>query len=207
MDITAYIYIVAAYLIGAIPFGLFFTKLFGGIDVRTVGSGNIGATNVLRAAGKKAAVLTLLADGLKGFLPVYIAGRFFDDPVVQVAAGVTSFLGHLYPLYLSFRGGKGVATGFGVSLGMAPWFGFICLLTWLGSAILWKYSSLAALIAFAAYPLMVFSLKPDDRAQQLLALFLFAMIYYRHRENIKRLVNGEEPKIGQKKPVTGSTTV
>lgn len=199
LSLNAIIYSVGSYLLGAVPFGLLFSKVLGDVDVRTVGSGNIGATNVLRAAGKKAAVLTLFADGLKGFLPVYLAGRLFDDPIVQVASGVTAFLGHLFPLYLRFRGGKGVATGFGISLGMAPWLGFICLLTWLGAALLWKYSSLAALMAFAAYPLMVFSLRPDDRPQQFLALFLFTMIYYRHRENIKRLLSGDEPRIGKKK--------
>lgn len=199
MNMSVIAYCLGSYLLGAVPFGLLFSKVFGDVDVRTVGSGNIGATNVLRAAGKKAAVLTLFADGLKGFLPVYLAGRLFADPVVPVAAAIAAFFGHLFPVYLRFQGGKGVATAFGVSLGMAPWYGFICLLAWLGSALLWKYSSLAALFAFAVYPVIVFLRQPDDRPQQFLALFLFSFIYYRHRENIKRLLAGEEPKIGKKR--------
>ena len=208
MEITAYLYIIASYIVGGIPFGLLMTKLFGGIDVRTVGSGNIGATNVLRAAGKKAAVLTLIADCVKGLVPVLVAGNLFEGPAVMTIAAIAAVLGHNFPIFLGFKGGKGVATSFGVTLAVAPWLGFFSLLTWLGAALLWKYSSLAALAAFAAYPAMVFVLRSGDRAQQFLALFLFAMIYYRHRENIKRLLRGEEPRIGQKKtsePSSGSS--
>jgi glycerol-3-phosphate acyltransferase PlsY len=187
-----------SYLLGAVPFGLLFGRVLGGIDVRGVGSGNIGATNVLRAAGKKAAVLTLLADAFKGFLPVLLAARYLDGEWLPALAGIAAVLGHNYPLYLKFRGGKGVATSFGVVLGMSPGLGLVCLLAWALAAFLWRYSSLAALVAFALYPLLAFGVYADDRVRGFLSLFLFGMIYYRHRENIKRLLAGTEPKIGRK---------
>ncbi|MHB8844631.1 MAG: glycerol-3-phosphate 1-O-acyltransferase PlsY [Nitrospirota bacterium] len=192
------IVILASYMVGAIPFGLLITRVMGGIDVRTVGSGNIGATNVLRAAGKKAAVLTLLADCLKGFIPVFVALRLFDDAWIPVLSGVAAIVGHNFPVYLRFKGGKGVATSFGVVLAIAPLTGLICLFAWAGAAALWKYSSLAALVSFAFYPLMIFSFHGDSKPRAFLSLFVFALIYYRHRENIKRLLAGTEPKIGQK---------
>ncbi len=191
--------IIASYLIGAVPFGLLFTRLFSGVDVRDVGSGNIGATNVLRAAGKKAAILTLLADALKGFLPVFIIRLLFNDDVTTALSGVAAILGHNFPVYLKFKGGKGVATSFGVVLAVAPWTGLICLIAWLAAALIWQYSSLSALIAFACYPLVtVFVFAPPAKAYGALSLFVFGMIYYRHRENIKRLIAGTEPKIGKK---------
>ncbi len=190
----------ASYLIGAIPFGLLFTRLFSGIDVRSVGSGNIGATNVLRASGKKAAVLTLLADAFKGFLPVFLVHRLFGDDVTTALSGIAAILGHNFPVYLKFRGGKGVATSFGVVLAVVPWAGLSLLLAWLIAAVIWRYSSLAALIAFACYPLMTFfASSPPAKPYQALSLFIFGMIYYRHRENIKRLLAGREPKIGKSK--------
>lgn len=190
---------VLSYLIGAIPFGLLITRMIGGVDVRTVGSGNIGATNVLRASGKKAALATLLADCAKGLLPVLAASGLVQNAWAPATCGIAAVIGHNFPVFLSFRGGKGVATGFGVALALTPWFGLTILLIWLASAVLWKYSSLAALAAYAAYPAMVFSLRSEERPLQIVSLFLFSMIYYRHRENIKRLLAGDEPKIGQKK--------
>jgi acyl phosphate:glycerol-3-phosphate acyltransferase len=191
--------VIAAYLIGAVPFGLLFTRLFSGIDVRTVGSGNIGATNVLRAAGKKVAVLTLLADGLKGFLPVFLARLLFHDDSITALSGAAAILGHVFPVYLRFKGGKGVATSFGVVLAVSPWTGVVALLAWLIAAIIWRYSSLSALIAFASYPFVTFAVPPPpSKPYGLLSLFIFGMTYYRHRENIKRLIAGSEPKIGQK---------
>jgi glycerol-3-phosphate acyltransferase PlsY len=191
--------ILGAYLLGAIPFGLFIAKALAGIDVRTVGSGNIGATNVLRAAGAKAAVLTLLADSLKGALPVLLAGIFIPEPWVPALTGMAAIAGHNYPVYLRFRGGKGVATSLGVVLASAPWIGLLCLITWLAAALLWRYSSLSALVAFAAYPLITFAVRSSDAPQGALSLFVFGMMYYRHRENIRRLLAGTEPRIGQKK--------
>lgn len=192
--------VIISYLVGAIPFGLLFGKLFANIDVRTMGSGNIGATNVLRAAGKKAAILTLVADALKGLMPVLIVRALFQDDVTTAVSGAAAILGHNFPLYLGFKGGKGVATSFGVVLGVSPWIGLICLLTWLVAASLWRYSSLSALLAFAVYPILTFLFAtPLSRPYALLSLSIFGMIYYRHRENIKRLLAGSEPKIGAKK--------
>jgi len=190
--------VLLSYLIGAVPFGLFFGKIFSNIDVRSVGSGNIGATNVLRAAGKKAAVMTLLADCLKGFMPVLAVKFIFHDDAVTALSGAAAILGHNYPIYLAFKGGKGVATSFGVVLAVATWIGVACLLIWLAVARIWRYSSLSALIAFALFPIITFNTYAGSRPLGLLSLFVFGMIYYRHRENIKRLLAGTEPKIGQK---------
>jgi acyl phosphate:glycerol-3-phosphate acyltransferase len=191
-------YLLGAYLVGAIPFGLLFGKVLGGVDVRAMGSGNIGATNVLRAAGKKAAILTLVADCLKGLFPVLLASLSFSDERLSVLSGVAAILGHDFPVYLRFKGGKGVATSFGVMLAVAPGTGIVCLLAWAAAAVFWKYSSLSALISFALYPLITFAVHGDSKLQGFLSLFVFGMIYYRHRENIKRLIAGTEAKIGQK---------
>jgi glycerol-3-phosphate acyltransferase PlsY len=190
--------IILSYLIGAVPFGLFLGKIFSNIDVRSVGSGNIGATNVLRAAGKKAAVFTLLLDCLKGVLPVLAVKLLLQDDAITCLAGAAAVLGHNYPVYLAFKGGKGVATSFGVTLAVVPWIGLICLTTWLIIALIWRYSSLSALVAFALFPVFAFTAYRESRPVALLSLFVFGMIYYRHRENIKRLIAGMEPKIGQK---------
>lgn len=198
-DFFIVLFILGSYLMGAVPFGLFFGRIMGGVDVRTVGSGNIGATNVLRAAGKKAAVLTLLADALKGAVPVLIAAKLFDMPFLPVFAGIAAIIGHNFPVYLGFKGGKGVATSFGVVLAATPLIGLACLFIWIAAALLWRYSSLSALISFALYPAVIFALHPEDRRLELLSIFIFAMIYFRHRENIKRLLAGTEPKIGQKR--------
>jgi len=185
--------------VGAIPFGLLFARLFSDVDVRTVGSGNIGATNVLRASGKKAAILTLLADCLKGFLPVFAVHSVFHQDILSALSGAAAVLGHNYPVYLKFKGGKGVATSFGVSLAVTPLVGLMCLIIWLLVALFWKYSSLSALIAFACYPIITLLLFADShKPLEALSLFIFGMMYYRHRENIKRLLAGTESKIGQK---------
>jgi len=170
----------------------------GGVDVRTVGSGNIGATNVLRGAGKKAALLTLLADASKGLIPVMLAARIYSDDTVTALSGIAAIAGHNFPVYLRFKGGKGVATSFGVVIAVAPWTGLVCLLAWGVAAAVWRYSSLAALIAFALYPLATFAFQGESRPLTLLSLFVFGLIYYRHRDNVKRLLAGTEPKIGQK---------
>ncbi len=190
--------VLVSYLIGAVPFGLIFSKIFSNVDVRTVGSGNIGATNVLRASGKTAAVLTLLADAIKGFLPVFIVQHLFNSEIATVISGIAAILGHNFPVYLKFKGGKGVATSFGVILAVSPWIGLVSLLAWLITALLWRYSSLSALVAFACYPALTFTVSPSgSKPYQALSLFIFGMIYYRHRENIKRLIAGTEPKIGK----------
>jgi glycerol-3-phosphate acyltransferase PlsY len=189
--------IIVAYLLGAVPFGLLFSRLFSNVDVRTVGSGNIGATNVLRAAGKKAAALTLFADCFKGFLPVLAVRLLFHDHALESLAGVAAVLGHNFPVYLRFKGGKGVATSYGVVLATVPWIGLVCLIAWLFAAAVWRYSSLSALFSFVFYPVLTFALYKDSRPMSLLSLFIFGMIYYRHRDNIKRLISGTEPKIGR----------
>jgi glycerol-3-phosphate acyltransferase PlsY len=190
--------VIVSYLLGAVPFGLLFSRLFSNVDVRTIGSGNIGATNVLRASGKKAAVLTLLADCLKGLLSVLAVKFIFHDDAVTALSGAAAVFGHNFPVYLGFKGGKGVATSYGVVLAVAPWIGLACLVTWLIAAFLWRYSSLSALISFALYPALTVITSGDSKPVGLLSLFIFGMIYYRHRDNIKRLIGGTEPKIGQK---------
>ncbi len=196
---SAILTILLSYLIGAIPFGLLVTKAFSGVDVRTVGSGNIGATNVLRAAGKMAAMLTLLLDMLKGFIPALAARLLFTDDYIPALSAGAAILGHNFSVYLGFKGGKGVATSFGAVLAVSPLIGVICLLSWLAAAYILRYSSLSALIAFTLYPVLTFlASQPVSRPRGLLSLFVFGMIYARHRENIRRLLSGEEPKIGSK---------
>ena len=190
--------VIVSYLFGAVPFGLLFSRLFSNVDIRTVGSGNIGATNVLRAAGKKAAILTLFADCFKGLLPVLAVQFLFHDAALASLSGAAAVLGHNFPVYLGFKGGKGVATSYGVVLATVPWIGLVCLIAWLFTAVVWRYSSLSALLSFVLYPVFTFALYRDSRPMDLLSLFIFGMIYYRHRENIKRLIAGTEPKIGQK---------
>jgi glycerol-3-phosphate acyltransferase PlsY len=190
--------IIFSYLLGSVPFGLLFSKLFSDVDVRTIGSGNIGATNVLRAAGEKAAVLTLLADALKGLISVLIVKYLFQDDVMTVLSGIAAILGHNFPVYLKFRGGKGVATSYGVVVAVAPWTGLLCLIIWALVAYIWRFSSLSALVSFACYlGLTFFITSLQSKPYDFLALFIFGMIYYRHRENIKRLLSGTEPKIGK----------
>jgi glycerol-3-phosphate acyltransferase PlsY len=199
LELITILAIILSYFLGAIPFGLIFTKIFSDVDVRSIGSGNIGATNVLRASGKKAAILTLLADTLKGFLPVLIVQHLFNAEATTVLSGVAAILGHNFPIYLKFKGGKGVATSYGVMLAVAPWIGLICLIVWIISAFIWRYSSLSALISFACYPALTFMVAPySTQSFGALSLFIFAMIYYRHRENIKRLLAGIETKIAAK---------
>jgi acyl phosphate:glycerol-3-phosphate acyltransferase len=191
--------IMCSYLLGAVPFGLIFSRILAHIDVRSVGSGNIGATNVLRAAGKKAAILTLLADALKGYVSVFVAQLLFNDDYITVLAGAAAILGHNFPVYLKFKGGKGVATSYGVMLAASPLIGLLSLLVWPLVALIWRYSSLAALVSIASYPLLIFgTASSPSKPYELLSVFIFALIYYRHRENIKRLLDGTEPKIGKK---------
>jgi glycerol-3-phosphate acyltransferase PlsY len=185
---------ILGYLLGSIPFGLVITKAAGLGDIRQVGSGNIGATNVLRTGRKDLALATLLLDSGKGAIAVLIAYALNWPPEV---AGAAAFLGHCFPVWLRFRGGKGVATFLGTLL--ALWFpagAFACAI-WLGCAYLFRYSSLAALIAAAAAPLVLFSMGKPSFATA--ALFMTALIFIRHSANIERLAKGEEPKIGKKK--------
>ena len=186
--------LVLGYLLGSIPFGLVITKLAGLGDIRAIGSGNIGATNVLRTGRKDLALATLLLDGGKGAIAVAVAYAAGWRPDV---AGAAAFLGHCFPVWLSFKGGKGVATFLGTLL--ALWFpaGVAACLAWLATAAATRYSSLSALVAASASPFVLFAMgKP---AYALAALFMVALIFIRHRANIERLLKGEEPKIGKKK--------
>jgi acyl phosphate:glycerol-3-phosphate acyltransferase len=185
---------VIGYLLGSIPFGLILTKLTGRGDVRRIGSGNIGATNVLRTGSKGLAALTLVLDALKGTLAVWIGWQF--GPYAAMSAGLGAFLGHLFPVWLGFRGGKGVATYIGVALGLYwPAAAAFCIV-WLLVATATRYSSLAALIASAA-TVGALALTGGVPLSILFAL-LTALLYVRHTANIRRLVKGEETHIGEK---------
>jgi acyl phosphate:glycerol-3-phosphate acyltransferase len=185
-----------SYMIGSIPFGVIITAVFGLGDLRKIGSGNIGATNVLRTGNRWAAAATLLLDGGKGAVAVIAAQRYFGGDAPQVAA-LFAFLGHLYPVWLGFRGGKGVATFLGTLLALAWPVGIAACLTWAATAAVSRISSLAALVAAALSPLwlLVFG-----QAQMVpLAILLAALVFLRHTANIDRLRQGTEPRIGRGK--------
>jgi len=196
--------IIGGYLLGSIPFGVIATRLGGAGDVRSIGSGNIGATNVLRTGRKDLALITLLGDGGKGAVAVFIAWLLTRNAGAQAQALLTSlaggcaFLGHLFPVWLKFKGGKGVATFFGTLLAAAWPVGLAAGATWIAMAFLFRISSLAALSAAALAPIYVFLL---DRPYPIavMALFMGVLIYIRHKDNIGRLLKGQEPKIGKKK--------
>ncbi|WP_430419107.1 glycerol-3-phosphate 1-O-acyltransferase PlsY [Phenylobacterium sp.] len=200
--------IVGGYLLGSIPFGVIATRLGGAGDVRSIGSGNIGATNVLRTGRRDLALITLLGDGGKGAVAVLLAwlatrhGTVEQQAVLTALAGGAAFLGHLFPVWLGFKGGKGVATFFGTLLAAAWPVGVLAGATWLIVAFLFRMSSLAALVAVALAPAITLLIgRPPAIA--LLALFMALLIYVRHSDNIRRILKGEEPRIGAKKPMEG----
>jgi acyl phosphate:glycerol-3-phosphate acyltransferase len=186
---------VVGYLLGSIPFGLILTRAAGGPDVRTIGSGNIGATNVLRTGRKGLAAATLLCDALKGTAAVLLAAHF-ATPDAALVAGLGAFLGHLFPVWLKFKGGKGVAVYIGVLIGLYWPGALIFCATWLVVAALGRYSSLAALVASALTPLVLWLLGQPRTAALFLALS--ALLWVMHRANIGRLLSGSEGKIGAK---------
>ena len=192
-SIAFVIALLGGYLIGSIPFGLLLTKAAGLGDIRKVGSGNIGATNVLRTGRKGLAAATLILDGLKGAVAVLLARYFLGDQ--DLVVGTAAVLGHLFPVWLGFRGGKGVATGLGVLLAASWPVGLACCALWLVAAKLLKMSSAAALTAFAAAPLFALILSSADHA--LMALLIALLVFWRHEENIRRLLAGTEPRIGK----------
>jgi glycerol-3-phosphate acyltransferase PlsY len=184
---------VLAYLLGAIPFGVLITRALGLGDLRRIGSGNIGATNVLRTGNKAAAAATLILDGGKGAAAVLAARAALGPDAAQVA-GLFAFLGHLYPVWLGFRGGKGVATFLGTLLALAFPAGLAACATWLATAVVFRFSSLAALVAALSAPLWLWLLGRGDAVA--LAAVLAALVWQRHGANIRRLRDGSEPRIG-----------
>jgi glycerol-3-phosphate acyltransferase PlsY len=186
--------LVTGYLLGSIPFGLILTRCAGTPDIRSIGSGNIGATNVLRTGGKALAVATLIGDTLKGTVAVLAAhAAFGPDPALAAAAG--ALIGHIFPVWLKFKGGKGVATYIGLLIGLAwPAAVAFCLI-WLAIAALTRYSSLAGLAASAATPVVLWFI--DDRRTALLFVFLTLLLWIMHRANIARLLDGTEHMIGR----------
>ena len=183
------------YLLGSIPFGLILTRMAGLGDVLKIGSGNIGATNVLRTGNKKLAAATLLLDALKGTAAVLVANALWGYEA-SLVAGFFAFLGHLFPVWLGFKGGKGVAVYIGVLLGAAPLMMLAFALIWLATAFITRYSSLSALLAMVIIPVALWVLGPEKTA--LLVTLLSVISWWKHRENIKRLMAGTESRIGQK---------
>ncbi|HEY0841451.1 glycerol-3-phosphate 1-O-acyltransferase PlsY [Methylotenera sp.] len=199
------VWIVAAYLLGSIAFGILVSKLFGLPDPRTVGSGNIGATNVARSGKKSAAILTLLGDVFKGWFPVWLALQSGMTMWVVSAVGLAVFFGHLYPIYYGFKGGKGVATALGVMLAIDPMLALAAVLTWIAVFAVSRYSSLAALVAATLAPVYAWFLLANadnaigvsDYVQMVLVMSVF--LIWRHRSNIKKLLAGTESGFGKKK--------
>ena len=192
MNIEILIALLFGYFFGSIPFGLLLTKFAGEGDIRKIGSGNIGATNVLRTGHKSLAAATLILDAGKGAFGVYIIGLYLPDIYLGIA-GASAVVGHCYPIWLKFSGGKGVATGLGIIAMLSPISGFLFIITWIIIALLFKYSSLSALLAFFVSCISSFFVERGDISFAI--LFMTLIIFFRHKENIKRLVSGTESKI------------
>ncbi len=198
---------IAAYLLGSLSFAVIVSRVMGLSDPRTFGSKNPGATNVLRSGSKAAAIITLLLDAAKGWLPVALVA-WFGKPYgleegTMALAGLGAFLGHLWPVFFKFEGGKGVATALGVLLGFSGWLGLLVMLTWLVVAVVWRYSSLSSLVASVLAPVYYILLGGElwdfNRWIFMAILAMSALLIYRHKLNIERLVAGKESKLGQKK--------
>jgi len=192
--------LVAAYLLGSIPFGLLIVKARGGPDVRTTGSGNIGAANVARSAGAVSGILTLLLDAGKGYLAVWIAGRWTGGSARwMMAAAVAAVVGHVFPLWLRFRGGKGVATGLGVLLPICPQAVAAAALLWLLIVGFWRYSSLGSIVAAAALPVFVYVFYAPGHAPptyvSIATILISLLVLAKHRGNMERLVAGKESRL------------
>ncbi|MCB1865781.1 MAG: glycerol-3-phosphate 1-O-acyltransferase PlsY [Chromatiales bacterium] len=191
--LTTAILVVAAYLAGSVSSAVIVSRMLGLPDPRTVGSGNPGATNVLRHGGKKAAALTLVGDFLKGLVPVVVASLFGLDPGELMLVALAAFFGHLYPVFFGFKGGKGVATGLGVLLGLDWRVGLATIATWLAMAAVFRISSLSALVAMGLAPLYVWLAWRDPYAAAG-AVLLTTVLYWRHRSNIRNLLGGREDR-------------
>jgi len=190
------------YLLGSIPFGLVITKLAGLGDLRDIGSGNIGATNALRTGNKLVALLTLIGDAGKGALAVLVVRKFLGGDTALVA-GVAAFLGHLYSVWISFKGGKGVATYLGLVAALSSTLGLVAVLIWIHTLLIFRFSSLSALNTALLTPIIAASIGLENFV--LPTAVMSALIFWRHRANIKRLISGDEPKVWQKKPKSQDT--
>jgi acyl phosphate:glycerol-3-phosphate acyltransferase len=188
--------LLGGYLLGSIPFGMVLTRLAGLGDIRKIGSGNIGATNVLRTGRKGLAAATLLLDAAKGAVAVLIGAMWGPD--TAIIAGLGALLGHLFPVWLNFKGGKGMATALGVLLALDWRVGLACCVTWLVVAGIFRYSSLATLLAIALAPVYAWYIGNDLQLMQL-GIVVAVLVWAKHHENIRRLLSGTESKIGQKK--------
>ena len=189
---------VLGYVLGGIPFGIVVSKALGLPDPRTVGSKNIGFTNVLRVSGKKAGILTLLGDFGKGWVCAWVAMHWLTVESYIMVVAVAPILGHMFSPFLGFKGGKGVATAVGVVLGLSPSIGLLLLLIWLGAVAIWRYSSGGALAAFGCFPIVAVV---NEQRQEffIFSLVISALIWIKHKDNIVRLWEGTESKIGKKK--------
>lgn len=182
-----------SYLLGSIPFGILVSKVFGLGNLRDIGSGNIGATNVLRTGNKLAALMTLILDGLKGVLVVVVA-RFISEDAA-ITASILVIIGHIYPVWLRFSGGKGVATFIGAILALSFVTGLLVCFIWIIIALIFRYSSLSAIVSSASAPIGIFLFY--DNEALVVTLFMTVLIWYRHKDNIRRLIDGSEAKIGK----------
>lgn len=187
------LYVLAAYLCGAIPFAYIFSKLFAGVDIRTVGSGNPGATNVFRAVGKKAGIITFIFDALKGFLPVFFAACIDPSFYYALIIAFAAMLGHMFTVFLRFKGGKGIATGLGIFLALIPVPALIALAVFIIVLLLTGYVAVASILATIAIPVIALILNYSWEAI-IFSLIMAIIVIYKHRSNIKRLINGTEHK-------------
>jgi len=199
ISVTTLLLVLAGYLLGSIPFGLILAKMLGGKDVRQHGSGNIGATNVSRVVGPLAGILTLVFDAAKGAAAVWLAAYFAGHSAsAMIFAGAAALLGHCFPVWLRFKGGKGVATALGIFIALCPWAALAAFVLFLLVLFFWRYVSLASLSAAAAMPLLIYFLWAPGHAPPLVitlgTLFAAALIFFKHDANLQRLTEGTEPK-------------
>lgn len=194
---TLFVYLILGYLIGSLPFAVIVSKAFGLADPRSFGSGNPGATNVLRTGNKLAAALTLLGDAAKGWLAMFVVAKVGADGTATAFAGLAAFLGHLFPVFLRFKGGKGVATAIGVLVGLDGWLAAGAALTWLATAVVTRYSSLAAIVAACVAPTLALA-SYGIGAVSIVVIVMCLLLIVRHKANIVRLVEGTEGRIGKK---------
>jgi len=194
--VTLFLLLAGAFLVGSIPCGVLVARVKG-IDLKKVGSGNIGATNVLRTTGKWPALITLAGDILKGVIPVAVGKYLMNDIALEGFIGLSAILGHNFSVFLRFRGGKGVATSIGVLLVFSPKAALVTMIIWLAVILATRYSSLGAIVSFGALPLTVYSVD-YTRERLTISLIMSALLMLRHADNIKRLIQGTEPRIGKR---------